>query len=172
MGGYVVARTGDPELAETITAQVFALVVRKFDQCRQSPAGWLWTIVRSELARHFRDRRSHVPLDGSGDQLIDQQPTPLQLLRQAESHGQLHAALEQLDEEQHAIVYMKFFQDLPNMEIAAALGITVNHVGVKVHRTLKRLRELMEADGEGAGDPAGDGRQPARSTQRLVAKTP
>jgi RNA polymerase sigma-70 factor (ECF subfamily) len=148
VGSYVMARTGDAELAESTTAQVFALVVRKFDQCRESPAAWLWSIVRNELARHFRDSRAargQVSLDGGFDAaLIDREPPPDHALHRAESSALLHEALGQLDEEQHTIVYMKFFQDLPNIEIAEALDMTANSIGVKVHRALKRLRELME----------------------------
>jgi len=145
-----MARTGDAELAESITAQVFAIVVRKFDQCRESPAAWLWSIVRNELAAHFRSQRGRhgqVSLDGGFDHgLVDGDPTPDDVLHQQESADRLHEALKQLDEEQHTIVYMKFFQDLPNVEIAEALGITANSIGVKIHRTLKRLRDLLEAD--------------------------
>jgi RNA polymerase sigma-70 factor (ECF subfamily) len=152
VGGYVVARTGDPELGETITAQVFALVVRKFDQCRGSPAAWLWAIVRSELARHFRDRKRHQRIDAAFDgALIDPRPTPAQAMHETERHGQLHEALEQLDEDEHTIVYMKFFQDLPNFEIAQALNVTANLIGVKIHRTLKKLRDLMETPESTAG---------------------
>src|SRR5437764_4102078 len=63
VGSYVYARLGDADLAESITSAVFLVVVRRFEQCRSSPAGWIWSIVRSELARHFRDRRPADPLD-------------------------------------------------------------------------------------------------------------
>ena len=33
------------------------VVVRNIEQCNGSPVAWLWSIVRSELARHFRDRK-------------------------------------------------------------------------------------------------------------------
>ena len=45
---------------------------------------------------------------------------------------------------------MKFFLDMPNTEIAGALGMTAGNVGVVVHRSVKRLRELM-GDANGAG---------------------
>jgi DNA-directed RNA polymerase specialized sigma24 family protein len=50
---------------------VFLTVVRRLHQCRASEAAWLWAVVRSELARHWRDGlRRHRPVnDGivSGD---------------------------------------------------------------------------------------------------------
>src|SRR5690349_7950637 len=48
VGSYVLARVGDADLAETITSNVFLIVVRRIDQCRGSASAWLWSIVRSE----------------------------------------------------------------------------------------------------------------------------
>jgi len=143
VGGYVLARTADPELAEAITARVFTLVVRRFEQCRGSHAAWLWSIVRNELARHFRSRKRHGELH---DRLIDGADRPDARAQQTETQQRLHEALKQLPEEEHEIIYMKFFQDMANKEIAAALGMTANHVGVKAYRTLKQLREMMESE--------------------------
>ena len=63
VGSYLLARVGDPELAEEITARVFLAVVRHYAQRRGSAVAWLWAIVRSELARHYR-RRPAAALDG------------------------------------------------------------------------------------------------------------
>src|SRR5687767_9205940 len=46
VAGYVLARVGDAEVAEVVTSSVFEIVVRRIDQCRGSPAAWLWSIVR------------------------------------------------------------------------------------------------------------------------------
>ena len=56
----------------------------------------------------------------------------------------LAAALRELPEDRQRIVWMKFFLDLPNTEIAANTGLTPSHVGVLVHRCVKALRLLME----------------------------
>jgi DNA-directed RNA polymerase specialized sigma24 family protein len=53
VASFVLARVGDPHVAESITAGVFLLVVRRFEQCRGSPIAWLWSIVRTEVARYF-----------------------------------------------------------------------------------------------------------------------
>src|ERR1700677_1732952 len=64
VGSFVLTQVGDPELAEEITARVFLTVVSRFCQLRESVLGWLWAIVRTELARHFRGRRHHVSAHG------------------------------------------------------------------------------------------------------------
>src|SRR5207302_5689291 len=112
--------------------------------------GWVWSIVRSELARHFRDRRIAEPLDQAGGALSDAAPRPPEVAERNEAHARMRRALERLTEEQQKIVYMKFFQDMPNVEIAEALGLSVSNVGVIVHRAMKRLRELLGPEAQAA----------------------
>jgi len=144
VGSFVLARVGDPHVAEAITAGVFLLVVRRFEQCRGSPVAWLWAIVRTEVARYFRDRHDAEtlevePTDCSND--------PRRLAERTEADAQLGSALQRLTDEQQTLVYMKFFLDMPNTEIAEALGMTPSNVGVVVYRAVKRLRELMSNEG-------------------------
>jgi hypothetical protein len=65
---------------------------------------------------------------------------------------------------------MKFFLDMPNTDIAEALGMTPSNVGVVVHRAVKRLRELMTQDSGRAslpqGGPVQESREPAEMFNR------
>jgi len=144
VGSFVLASVGDEELAEEITARVFLTVVARFDQCRASPAGWLWAIVRTELAGHFRAAGRVRPADPGRADPADR---PEQRLQQDETHTRMHAALGRLSDDQQRIIYMKFFQDMPNVAIARATGLSPGTVGVRVHRTLKALRALMDGAG-------------------------
>jgi RNA polymerase sigma-70 factor (ECF subfamily) len=182
VGSYILARVGNADFAETITSNVFMIVVRRIDQCRSSPSAWLWSIVRSELARHFRQHRPTVELD---EKLRDPALTPPELASQNEMQQRMRIAIDQLNEEQQRIVYLKFFQDVSNTEIAIELGLSASNVGVIVHRAIKRLRELME-EREGAfddkalrvpsisGSPAESGGpppEPVRNSARTVGKS-
>jgi len=86
-----------------------------------------------------------VPLD---DDLVAPGNSPLETTQKQEMQCRLREALERLTDEQHQIVTMKFFLNVPNTEIAEALGLSASNVGVKVHRALKRLYELMEGNQE------------------------
>jgi len=141
VGGYVLARVGDADLAEEITARVFLTVVRKIQQCRGSTVAWLWAIVRNEIRLHFRRHRPIAPLD---DDLVDTAESPAELAQKQEMQSRLTKALGLLTDEQQQIVATKFFLKVSNTEIAEALGLSPGNVGVKVHRTLKRLHGLME----------------------------
>ena len=140
IGGYICARVGDAELAEEITARVFLQVVRAHDQLRGPPLPWLWSIVRNELARHFRRPQIQRPLD---EAMQDTKVLPADELTQREASRQLTEALAQLTEDDRQIVGMKFFSRMSNLEIADATGMTATNVGVRIFRALERLRNLM-----------------------------
>ncbi len=51
VGNYVLARVGDPELAEEITSRVFLIVVRRYHQRRGSVLAWLISATNSSTLR-------------------------------------------------------------------------------------------------------------------------
>jgi RNA polymerase sigma-70 factor, ECF subfamily len=57
--------------------------------------------------------------------------------------SRLYEAIGQLNETEKALVVL-FLEDLSYEEMAEALGLSVNHVGVALHRAKKRLSVLMK----------------------------
>lgn len=143
VASFVLARVGSADAAEEITSRVFLRVVRKVSQCRRSPAGWLWAVVRTELALYFRSRRGAQPPDAEAPHAALRRAQG-DLAEQREEQLRMRDALARLPDEHQQIIYMKFYQDMPNTEIARATGRTPSNVGVLVHRSLKRLRALMD----------------------------
>ena len=57
--------------------------------------------------------------------------------------SRLYEAIAQLNETEKALVVL-FLEDLSYEEIADALGLSANHVGVALHRAKKKLSVLMK----------------------------
>ena len=68
-------------------------------------------------------------------------------------------ALAELPPRQRTVLVLRYFNDLPEAEIAAILGCSIGTVKGQVSRGLARLRELTEPDGEVA---SGSGRRRLR----------
>jgi RNA polymerase sigma-70 factor (ECF subfamily) len=140
VGNYVLARVGDLHQAEEITARVFLKVADHIENLRGPAGPWLWAIVRNELARQFRDAKTVGPLDATVP--APGEPPPDQLARK-QVQAQVRAALAQLNDDQQRLVFLKFFENMSNQDIALATGLTPSNVGVIVHRALKHLRTLL-----------------------------
>jgi RNA polymerase sigma-70 factor (sigma-E family) len=69
----------------------------------------------------------------------------------------LWAALRRLSKRQRTVVVLRYFEDLPEGEVAALLGCPVGTVRSTAHRSLAKLRALVPELGpeglEGAGAP-------------------
>ena len=63
----------------------------------------------------------------------------------------LCVVIGRLDEEARNIFVMKYAYDLSHKEIAEQLGLTENNVTVRLHRTRKRLADMVSAEGLNAG---------------------
>lgn len=59
------------------------------------------------------------------------------------SYGDLQEAVRKLDNRERAIIYLRFFQDLSQTEVAKRLRISQMHVSRLQHKALRKLRELL-----------------------------
>ena len=94
---------------------------------------------RSELRRQIRlERRAdrnHRPLDPE---------SPEQAAILGEEHRDVLAALSQLPHRQREALVLRYFMDLPEAEIAAAMGITPGTVKSTTSRALAALSRLLK----------------------------
>jgi RNA polymerase sigma-70 factor, ECF subfamily len=111
------------------------------------PAAALGTIVRNaarnQRRRHFR-ARPHDDL-GARELTDDGVTLPEELLSRAEDTVRLRACVAELCEIQRAVVTLRLLEERPGEDVAAALGVTKNHVAVLLHRAKAALRECLLA---------------------------
>jgi RNA polymerase sigma-70 factor (ECF subfamily) len=63
-----------------------------------------------------------------------------------EQQQRLLAAVGQLNPDQQALIALRYFLELPEAEVAAALNIPRGTVKSRLHRTLAKLREIIQRD--------------------------
>ncbi len=86
--------------------------------------------------------RSRVTLF-SWNRLRDDSPSPSQNAEEAELSGELRTALAQIPPNQAAAFCLHCLEDWSYQEIALQMNVTVDSVGVLVHRARQRLRGLL-----------------------------
>lgn len=96
----------------------------------------------------FADRSS---LELAG-QLLDQELTPASAAIQQEMQRRLHAAVAALDDDDREVILMRHFEQMPNQEVAAVLGLTEAAASMRHLRALRKLRTLLQPGSAGASD--------------------
>jgi RNA polymerase sigma-70 factor (sigma-E family) len=138
---YLIA--GDAHLAEDLLQSALERVCRRWRRVgeMEHPEAYVRRVIVNLATDRWRGRRyvTELPLDEealSGRDAID--PTTLVDLR----HG-LAAALRRLPVAMRTVLVLRYWEGLPEAEVAAELGCSVGSVKSQASRGLARLRGLV-----------------------------
>lgn len=148
---YVMALCGGRESqAEDVTADAYlrAWKSRKsFSGSSEAAFGWLLTIARRLLIDEYRAESSR-PLEAEiSDDVLDDAPDAEALLLTREMTGQVIADLQYIPEKQREMVVLRYVLGWRVNQIADYLAVPENTVSVSLHRSLKRLQEILSLQG-------------------------
>jgi RNA polymerase sigma-70 factor (ECF subfamily) len=117
---------------------------------RQPVANWPGLLQRLAtrraldfLRRQIRDRR-RVTIPATWDGMPADDPGPAQQVQSFELAEQLRQVLAQLPAQQAEVYCLRHLNELSYEQIAEELNVSVDVVGVTLHRARGRLRELLK----------------------------
>jgi RNA polymerase sigma-70 factor (ECF subfamily) len=115
---------------------------------RQTVTNWRALLIRLATARsidRFRQRSRHERREQIADwnQLSQTDPSPLQFAQAAELSERLRAALVKIPPRQAEVFCLTCLDGWSYAETAEQLGISIDSVGVTVHRARSELRQLL-----------------------------
>jgi RNA polymerase sigma factor (sigma-70 family) len=150
--GYLVRRTGDPELGADLTAETFACALEgldRFDPERGSAVNWLFGIARHRLVRPLpRGRADGGARDRLGMSRIELDDDALErivALAESQSTAALLAdALEALPPDQRAALDARVLEEQEYADIATSSGAAEATIRKRVSRALDTLRNVLE----------------------------
>lgn len=142
---FIHRRTGDEELTDDITSQVFLkalLNIKKYEYKGVPFSSWLFRIALNELNMYFRKKNS--------SRVVSLEQTSLsQIMQEVKEEDntlaqqQILLALKQLDMNDIQLIELRFFEKRAFAEVAAIVGITENNAKVKVYRILDKLKKIV-----------------------------
>ncbi len=143
---YLYYRSGDSHAADDLTSEVFLRMIHALSSFRLRDSAfqaWLYQIARNVLIDHFRkaNTRNHVQLEENimeGNETIRSRP-----VERALNSITLQKALDQLSEEQHDVIVMRFVSGMPIGEVAQALNRSEDAVKALQRRALSNLRDVL-----------------------------
>ncbi len=157
---YFYRATASYHDSEDLLGELMLRLVRRLkdyvDQGRFEP--WLFRIAANMVRDRIRRRKSAatmVPLEGEGGwgRVSSDHPVPRDVqvdakLLLTEASERLNDALAKLDETTREMILLRHFGEMSFKEIADVFQCPLGTALAKVHRGLRKLRELMsEEDG-------------------------
>jgi RNA polymerase sigma factor (sigma-70 family) len=135
-------------LAEEIVQEAFLALWRHpegYDQARGSVRAWLMGMVHHRAVDLVRREEAHrrrieASIPGAVVEQEDHAEEVVQQLGLPEERRQVRAALDELPEEQRAILMMMYFDGLSQSAIAARTGLPLGTVKSRALLAMRRLR--------------------------------
>jgi RNA polymerase sigma-70 factor (ECF subfamily) len=142
---------GDAQEAEDVAQETFVRAFRaleRFDTDRSSSIRpWLLSIAANLSHNRRRSIKRYLAALG---RFVQSRPEQISLIGERTSQQweaeTLWQAVKRLRPHEQEVVYMRYFLDLSEAEMASALGIATGTVKSRLHRALHRLRSVVDQD--------------------------
>lgn len=109
---------------------------------------WLYRIAVNQALNHKRDHKN-LPKAEIPEDTASHDPLAPERMAEAQTQGQLMAAVDKLPQKQRMVVELRVQQGLSFREVAEVLESTEDSAKANFHHAIKRLRTLLQDDGHG-----------------------
>ena len=142
--GYFYRLTGNNDLSDELLSELFVKLVEKIGSYKGgSFEGWLFKIASNIFHDYLRGKqRRKKLLDVQKKQIESRITGPKQ--SDNEQIDKLQIQLRKLDTDTRELIMLRFYSQLSFKEIAVIRSEPIGTTLAKLHRGLKKLRELME----------------------------
>jgi RNA polymerase sigma-70 factor (ECF subfamily) len=145
---YVRYRCEDSDIADDLTAQIFERLLNKITGYSSQKGifeAWLFSLARNAIIDHHRARklRAFLPWENAR-QTPDGSLSPEEHFIRGEFEAQLLKALPHLTDRERDLLGLKYAWGLKNNQIAELTGIREGNVSIILHRSISRLRTLLD----------------------------
>ena len=149
---YFLCRTGNPQNAEDMTADLFLKVLcrhKSFDPEKSKFEVWLFRLAKNMAVDFYRanERRAARTVGFEEAREIGEEPSPEQRALESERALALSRAISLLPKKQRSLVALRYAAGMKNIEIAAITGMSEAAAGMALHRALEKLREILNKQG-------------------------
>ena len=142
--GYFYRLTGNTEISDDLLSKLFVKLVEKISSYKGgSFEGWLFKIASNIFHDYLRVKQRRKKLLEVQKRQLE---TKVAGTREAEAEriDKLQIQLGKLDADTRELIILRFYSQLSFKEIARMRSEPIGTALSKVHRGLKKLRELME----------------------------
>lgn len=143
---FVLVKVGRREDAEDITHQVFVSAwqkIKSYEHRGYPFSSWLYQIARNQVVDHYRARKNETSLEKmDSEAFASALDIQLDLSAKLEME-KVRVAIATLKPEYQDVIILRFIEDLPLKEVAAATEKTEGAVKLMQHRALGELQRIL-----------------------------
>lgn len=146
--GLALRRLGDRTRAEEAVQETFTSVwrsARTYKPDRGPGAPWLYAVARNAIVDGARGRTAVISAAEPPDE-ISTDVSPPDRAEQSWTAWRVHRAMEELPQNERAVLELAYWQGLSQSEIAERLRIPLGTVKTRTRSGLHRLADLLEGE--------------------------
>lgn len=143
---FVLIKVGRREEAEDLTHQVFLNAwqnVKNYKDFGHPFSSWLYQIARNLIIDFYRTRKNDASIDAIEPDYFVTHATAQFAVDEKLALEKVRKAISQLKQEYQDVIIMRFVEDLPLKEVAAALDKSEGAIKLMQHRAMKELKSLL-----------------------------
>ncbi|HEY0165317.1 MAG TPA: sigma-70 family RNA polymerase sigma factor [Sphingomicrobium sp.] len=145
--GICLRVLGSEAEAEEVLQEIYLTVWDKagrFDEGKASPITWLAVLARNKAIDRLRVRRIATDPIEEASGVRDDNPSALDVLETAQEQQRLAGCLDELDEQQRAMIRSAFLDGATYPELAEREGVPLGTMKSWIRRGLLRLRGCLQ----------------------------
>ena len=144
--GYFYRLTGDRDLSDELLSELLIKLVEKIGSYKGGVfESWLFRIASNIFHDYLRGKRRRTKLLNARRAELERTPNgPRMSDAKDETLDRLQVRLNRLDTDTRELIMLRFYSELSFKEIAEVRSEPIGTTLSKLHRGLKKLRELME----------------------------
>ncbi len=147
---YLYYRTGDPKIAEDLTADVFVKMVQSLGSFHPENTpfhAWLFQVARNLVIDYYRRSAAH-PQVSIHEDLHSSDSSPDSVAEFRLTMTRLAGAMALIEESQRDVLLLRFIEGLPIAETAEILRKSEDAVKALQYRGLNALRTMLSTQEE------------------------
>lgn len=146
---YIHKRVGSFEVAEDLVSNTFLKVFTNLDSYKDrgfSFGAWVYKIATNNLIDYYRKSKKikKINIDNIKELKDETNKMPEEIMHSEQERELIRRVLKELPEKHQRIIYLKFFAEKGNDEIAEILETNTNNVRILIFRALRNFKEAYQ----------------------------
>lgn len=144
---FILFKVSQKDEAEDLTHEVFLSAWKNMPSYRMKGfpfSSWLYQIARNAVIDSYRTTKHHVQIEMVDENNLQTIPSSQEEVNTILEMEKARKCIAQLRPDYQDLIVMRFIEEMPNDEIAAALNKSEGAVRLMQHRAIKELKEIYE----------------------------